>query len=253
MAATPQDVLDIARSDLGYTESPPGSNRTKFGDWYGATGPWCAMYVSHAFYVAGLPLPAQSSKGFCYCPDGLDWFQQNGRLVQTPQIGDVVFYHFNEGHAGANHVGIVEGVGADVLTTLEGNTGGSDLNGGGVMRRNRPLGATVIGFGRPAYDAAAATTTTAGPPAPPPSFPAFPGRMLTLTSPYTTGNDVLQVQAQLHRIGIGGADGQPLKADGIFGPDTRASVKKLQTQKALPVDGIVGPVTWRQLWTAAPL
>ena len=48
---------DIARSDLGYAESPPGSNHTKFGDWYGKnvdkdsyfkTAPWCDMFLAWA-------------------------------------------------------------------------------------------------------------------------------------------------------------------------------------------------------------
>jgi hypothetical protein len=247
--ATPQDVLDVARSDLGYSESPPGSNQTKFGDWYGVTGPWCAMYVSHAFYVAGLPLPAQSPKGFCYCPDGFDWFQKQGRLfTDTPQVGDVVFYHFGTGHPGANHVGIVEVVGADMLTTLEGNTGGSDYNGGSVLRRNRPRGTAQIGFGRPAYQAAAAG---AGPAVPVAAVPPFPGRLLSLTSPYTQGNDVYQVQTQLARLGIDGASGDPIEADGVLGPDTRAAIKTFQTQSGLTADGIVGPITWRRLWLAA--
>jgi hypothetical protein len=248
--ATPQDVLDVARSDIGYSESPPGSNHTKFGDWYGVTGPWCAMYLSHAFYVAGLPLPAQTSKGFCYCPDGLDWFKKQGRLVtDTPQVGDVVFFHFAAGHSGANHVGIVEAVDADTLTTLEGNTGGSDFNGGSVLRQHRRRGTVEIGFGRPAYQAAGADAGAGAGGAV--SAPPFPGRLLSLTSPYTKGNDVYQAQTQLARLGIDGANGDPIEADGVLGPDTRAAIKTFQTQNGLTADGIVGPITWRRLWLAA--
>ncbi len=32
---TPQKVLEIAAREIGYKEEPPGSNRTKYGRWYG--------------------------------------------------------------------------------------------------------------------------------------------------------------------------------------------------------------------------
>ncbi|MCQ2439780.1 MAG: NUMOD4 domain-containing protein, partial [Oscillospiraceae bacterium] len=35
-------VIQIAEQELGYTESPPNSNRTKYGAAYGLDGyPWC--------------------------------------------------------------------------------------------------------------------------------------------------------------------------------------------------------------------
>lgn len=36
--ATAERVLDIARAELGTKESPAGSNRTKYGKWYGLDG-----------------------------------------------------------------------------------------------------------------------------------------------------------------------------------------------------------------------
>ena len=39
-----EDVLKIAARELGNTESPSGSNRTKYGAWYGLDGnPWCML------------------------------------------------------------------------------------------------------------------------------------------------------------------------------------------------------------------
>ena len=67
--ATPKDVLDIARSELGITEQPPESNHQKFGQWYGFDGvPWCAEFVSYCFYNAGIPLP---TGGFVLTETGL--------------------------------------------------------------------------------------------------------------------------------------------------------------------------------------
>ena len=39
----------------------------------------------------------------------------------------------------------------------------------------------------------------------------------------------------------------PLLIDGDFGPVTLARVEEYQTNTSLPVDGLVGPVTWREL------
>jgi hypothetical protein len=40
-----------------------------------------------------------------------------------------------------------------------------------------------------------------------------------------------------------------LAVDGIFGNGTKAAVKEFQSMYPIKVDGVVGPVTWRYLWT----
>ena len=39
--ATANELLAIARKQLGVTESPAGSNRTKYGKWMGLDGQPC--------------------------------------------------------------------------------------------------------------------------------------------------------------------------------------------------------------------
>jgi surface antigen len=143
--ATVKDVLDRARSQLGVSESPPGSNRTPYGEWYGIVGPWCAMFVSWCFYFEGLPLADGGGKGFAYTPSGAAWFQRRGKWTRTPAPGHVVFFDWpNDGVNRISHVGIVESVRADgTVVTIEGNT--SDK----VMRRNRRVG--IVGYGVPSY------------------------------------------------------------------------------------------------------
>jgi len=70
---TPNDVLQVAMRQLGQKENPPGSNKSKYGNWYGMDGAWCAMFVSYCFHQAGMPLPITNKKGFAYCPYGVDW------------------------------------------------------------------------------------------------------------------------------------------------------------------------------------
>lgn len=61
-------------------------------------------------------------------------------------------------------------------------------------------------------------------------------RVLHLTDPLTRGTDVQDVQRWV------GAT-----ADGIFGPDTEALVKRWQTMRGLESDGVVGPLTWASM------
>ena len=63
---TANQILAIAAKEIGYTESPANSNKTKYGAWYGMNGePWCDMFVSWVGAQAG----AQDIIGkFAYCP-----------------------------------------------------------------------------------------------------------------------------------------------------------------------------------------
>ncbi len=63
-------------------------------------------------------------------------------------------------------------------------------------------------------------------------------RLLYETRPMLTGDDVLDLQERLNRLGINA--GQP---DAILGPDTGGAVREFQLNVGLPTDGIVGPST----------
>jgi peptidoglycan hydrolase-like protein with peptidoglycan-binding domain len=45
------------------------------------------------------------------------------------------------------------------------------------------------------------------------------------------------------------AEWDPGAIDGIFGPKTKSAVRNYQSSHHLAVDGIVGPLTWRTLWS----
>lgn len=57
------------------------------------------------------------------------------------------------------------------------------------------------------------------------------------------GRCVIYIQRLLNK-----RRGYNLVDDGDFGPLTHAAVKKFQRNRKGPVDGIVGPLTWKALW-----
>ena len=148
--ASEKVLLDLARAELGYRESPAGSNKTKYGAWYGLDGqPWCMMFLQWLFYQAGASslLPVKTAS----CGTLMRAAQKAGLWVTGAyQPGDLVIYDF-PGGAATDHCGIVESA-ADTVTAIEGNTAvGNDSNGGMVMRRNRTL-RLVVGAVRPRYE-----------------------------------------------------------------------------------------------------
>ena len=149
----PATVIQIAREYIGMKESPAGSNRVLFSDWYGIIGPWCAMFVTYCFVKAGSKAFARGER-WAYCPFMLaDARQQkNGLSVVASKDalkGDIVLYSWKNNGV-ADHVGIlltpVDANGN--FTAIEGNTStSSDSNGGEVEVRSRNF-SSVIAFVR---------------------------------------------------------------------------------------------------------
>jgi CHAP domain len=153
--ATALDVLNVARSQIGFIEGP--MNENPYGIWYGIpNASYCAMGISWCFAQVGLShlVAAQTPKGFAYCPAGLTWFQRQGLVVNKYQAqpGDIVFFSWGTGVA--EHVEIVEAASADGLTTIGFNTSDQNTkaaaNGGGCYREHRPY-LYVMAIVRPKY------------------------------------------------------------------------------------------------------
>ncbi|MDX1810363.1 MAG: peptidoglycan-binding domain-containing protein, partial [Gammaproteobacteria bacterium] len=70
-------------------------------------------------------------------------------------------------------------------------------------------------------------------------------RALKYQLPFMRGEDVLQLQRRLQDLSYL-QDGQ---IDGIFGLNTSNAVKKFQQAKGLTIDGVVGPMTWNEVFT----
>ena len=139
-----QAVIDVARSYLGVTEDPPGSNKTVFGHEYGLDGqPWCVMFLWYCFQHAGERMAFFGGGKTASCSILLRWYREQGLTVpvEDVQAGDIVLLNFHSGKE-PEHCGLVVTAMPpyDTIVTIEGNTapiGYSQANGGMVMERTR--------------------------------------------------------------------------------------------------------------------
>lgn len=144
-----EDVLTIAKAQIGYTESPADSNRTKYGQWFGLDGqPWCMMFIMWLFHAAGgyeMP-PAHTAS----CSALMRAAQAEGSWVTGDyRPGDVVIFDFPNTRYKTDHCGLVWQLGDNSVLTIEGNTSvDNDSNGGEVMARIRHNN-VILGAWRP--------------------------------------------------------------------------------------------------------
>ena len=106
------DIIAIAKSQVG------NIGGETYWKWYGFSSrvEWCACFVSWCANEAGLIDQGLVPK-FSYCPDGINWFKENGQWLDRtaiPQAGYIVFFDWNLDGI-ADHVGIVEKVEGDVI------------------------------------------------------------------------------------------------------------------------------------------
>ena len=153
-----QAVIDVARAYLGYTEDPPGSNRTIFGSEYGLDGqPWCVMFLWYCFTHAGERMAFFGGGKTASCSILLRWYREQGLTVdkQSVQAGDIVLLNFHGGTE-PEHCGLVVGKCVEnfywFIKTIEGNTssGGSQDNGGAVCEKAR-YPHQIVAVCRPQY------------------------------------------------------------------------------------------------------
>lgn len=153
-------VIELARADIGYTESPANSNRTKYGEAYGMNGqPWCVMALAFWFNEAGERMAFFGGGKTASCSILLRWYREQELTVdkQNVQAGDIVILNFS-GTVEPQHCGLVTHVersGGSILyiKTIEGNTTSGDTsqdNGGMVCEKVR-YPRQVVGVCRPQY------------------------------------------------------------------------------------------------------
>lgn len=113
--------LSIAAGEIGTTEKPIGSNKQKYGQWFGMNGvAWCAIFVSWCASQAGVS--SLVPKSFSSVSQFQSWYSNKGLYRKkgnyTPKAGDIMI----QKSAGASHIGIVESVNSSGFTAIEGNS-----------------------------------------------------------------------------------------------------------------------------------
>lgn len=156
-----EDVLTIARSQLGYSADPTCYEEdedgrhyyTRYGAWDGATfNNWCDSFVSFCiFYAGNTAYPGESScrRHMFALKEAGYWREWN---AYVPQKGDIVFFSAPAQYPLPVHVGIVEEVlwgengEPNRLATIEGNQRNPQGETACVRRMVRLLD-DVIGYG----------------------------------------------------------------------------------------------------------
>ena len=132
-----RDLLKIAETQLGYTESQRNFDAvldengegytlkgwTRYGAWYGIPyGDWCAMFISFCLNYADIPESAVPYD--CATTTWIDSLSARGMYAPAgsydPKPGDLIFFDW-EGDGRSDHVGIVWAVNPSSITTIEGN------------------------------------------------------------------------------------------------------------------------------------
>lgn len=156
MGARAEQLLALARAEIGVKESPAGSNNVKYNTAYyggavkGENYAWCAAFVWWLFQQARAPELYFDGKKTTYVPSLMVWARSGGLFASDPAPGDLICFDFN-GNGVADHIGICESATAKTVTTIDGNTGvGNEANGGAVMRRTRDR-KYILGVIRPKY------------------------------------------------------------------------------------------------------
>lgn len=177
-------VIQIAKAEIGYleketktsldskTSNAGDENYTKYARDMDSLGAyhankqglsWCAIFVDWvltqafgielAYKMIGKPM----GKYGAGCTEAANYYKKIGHFYKTPKVGDQIFFT-RDGGKTSYHTGLVIGVNATTVTTIEGNTSsaaGVVENGGAVAQKSYKLSYNrIYGYGRPDYNLA---------------------------------------------------------------------------------------------------
>jgi len=255
---------------------------TKYPDFYNGKKngyAWCDVFVDwclvEAFGVKeAQKLLGQPNKSYgAGCTWSARYYKQINCFSTKPQVGSQIFFKDSKGEP--CHTGLVYKIDSNYVYTIEGNTSSASgvvANGGAVAKKKYALNySRIYGYGIPKYDKELTTTK----------------KTTTTTNNSSSQKSKVSVKDfQLAAIADGfkfpkyGADGSwgkecesvakkavikkrltykyrnltklvqkvvGVKADGLFGNDTKKAVIAYQKKNGLAADGEVGLNTWKKI------
>jgi hypothetical protein len=117
-SATVNKILADARKNVGYHEGPNNQNK------WGPTGqPWCAYFATSMWRDAGVNIPKYGFTGDIYT-----WGERNhasydrAAIASNVKPGDAIMFGSGPSWSDSRHVGLVEKVDGNQITTIEGNS-----------------------------------------------------------------------------------------------------------------------------------
>lgn len=156
------DVIDqVLTREVGYSENPPNSNRTKYATLLDTLehpplprqgSPWCGTFIDWGYRQAGaiaaLPISNFWTNGAAL------WYKAHNRWTPNKPVRGMLAYRALVGEHG--HVGFILDVNGNNVRTVEGNTSatnvGDQSNGGIVAIHIRPISWWEGGYGQPFYE-----------------------------------------------------------------------------------------------------
>ena len=244
------DVMRYALQQYRYTESPAGSNRTKFGREFGLNGqPWCFIFEWACGEQAKGDNPFPHNANAAYGQDeivskkGGKWVMKKTASntvkragLKNAKFGDCVDFDFGKNNMYRQHTGLVVGVAGNNYLVIEGNTSigtsGSQSNGGAVALRVRHY-TQVCSNARPKYTESKFYK---------------PSGAFTGTFPELPKSGSIEYGDEGKQVGrlqeaLKWANGYALASDKKFGSKTFAEVVIFQVANGLVPDGEFGRKT----------
>lgn len=151
------NLIELAYSQIGYTEFPKNSNKTKYGEAYGWNGvSWCVIFLWWLFNQCGLSELFFAGLKTASCTSLKNYYQGQKRWITDDnyRVGDIAIMTFSKNRE-IQHCGlIVEKLESGKYKIIEGNTSsgifGSQDNGGCVALKTRSI-SNILGVCRINY------------------------------------------------------------------------------------------------------
>lgn len=120
---TAEDIIALARTQIGTSENPPGSNSVKYNQIYYGNDtrlPWCVVFIWWLFKELGASDLFCGGQKTAHCDFVADYARTHNQWVTgNYKAGDLVLFQWDSGEL--DHIGLVVEVNGNAVTTIEGN------------------------------------------------------------------------------------------------------------------------------------